>query len=413
MQLFRHPHAGSRSGMVLILTLVFTGILILLAASMSHSARNNLDGQRDVRAALRAEMASEAGLEYARRQLAIDPAWLGTEGKQVAFADTGSFEVLFKDAVMADGDSTDLHLTVTGRSGDAIHRFSSVIRVTPVPQTPYEYAMMVLGENFAMSQGMVYGDVLFADLAHRVNDWTFDANGDGYYIEGNGPNDDGAKKFSGTGVDGTVYKYREDLPEYQWLGKEVVIEENTWMPSWDLDEFTVPGPGKVILQNPHNLGNEVWRIKNLRYEETVVVVLSSRQTVSLTNCEFRGGLIVICPEDNDVRGGSRNLVHLKKGTVIGGGTGGVNPNIGLVAPGGIVKTDNDPVSLNGFTLVNEVDIMRKSSITGQFVILNDSKSIEDCTIAHDPAVTGNLPWWITYGPGVTLTQVVSVYEDFN
>jgi hypothetical protein len=399
--------------MVLILTLVFTGILILLAASMSHSARSNLDGSRDVRAALRAEMASEAGLEFARRQLSIDPAWPGTEGQQIAFANTGSFEVLFKDSVMVDTGSTDVYLTVTGRSGDAVHRFSSVIRVTPVPQAPYEYAMMVLGENFAMSQGMVYGDVLFADLAHRVNDWMFDSNGEGYYVEGHGPTDDGAKKFSGTGVDGTVFKYRNDLPEYQWLGKETVIEENTWMPSWELDEFLVPGPGKVILENPHNLGNEVWRINNLRYEETVVVVLSNRQTITLTNCEFRGGMVVICPEDYDVRAGARNLVHLKKGTVIGGGTGGVDVNIGLVAPGGLIKTDNDPVSLNGFTLVNAVDIVRNSSITGQFVILNDSKSIEDTTIAHDPAVTGNLPWWITYGPGVTLTQVVSVYEDFN
>ncbi len=413
MQASNTHRARSNRGIVLVLVLAFAGLMILLAATMSASSHSQLDSRRDSTEALHAEMASEAGLEYAQRMLALDVHWAGTQGAAVTIADHGSFEVDLKGVVPAVGGSSDVSFTVTGHHGNAVHRFFTVVRVTPGIVEPPPYALLVLGELFSMSKGMIYGDALFADRAHRVNEWRFDADGEGYYTQGTGPANDGHKEFISTGVDGQLYKYRDDLPDYQWLGKEVLIDKNTWMPSWDLDELATPGPGRTILKNPHNTGNTTWKVNGLKFEETVVIELTNKQTVTMTNCHFNGGLVVLCPKDYDYDAGGRNLVYLKKGTTIGGGSGGAAPNIGLIAPGGTLKSDLDPVSIQGFSMVNEVDIFRNSSITGQLVILGNAKSIEDCTITHDPAVTSNLPPWFSYGRPTATTTILSLYEDFN
>ncbi len=399
--------------MVLILTLVFTGALILFAAGMSNSARTQLALKRDEAEALRAEMAAESGLEFARRQFALDAAWAGTSADGFELPDGSSFSVLVKSLEDVGGGATEAAFTVTGRNGEGVHKFSSLVLVAPSGGGAYPYALLFLGENFSMSHGMVYGDVLFADRAYKVNDWLFDAYGDGYYADANGPETDGKKEFICTGVDGTVYKYRDDLEDYQWLGKEVLLEGNVNMPSWDLDEFKVPGPGKKILTNPHNVGNKTWALNGATYEETVVINLLNKQTVTLTNCNFKGGLVVLCPDDYDIRSGARNLVHLKKGTKIGGGTQGAAPNIGLIAPGGKLKNETNPNTLNGFHLVNEVDLFRNSTVNGQMVILNACKDIRDCVINYDPKVVENLPPWFGYRAPAATTKILSIFEDFE
>lgn len=410
----RNALPNRKSGMILVLVLVFTGVLILLAATMSGTARSQLNMSRDEADSLRAEMASEAGLEYARRQLALDTAWTGTDADGVLMADGSRFVVALKGASDAGAGMVDAAFAVTGFAGQGVHKFSSVVRIHPAGSGAYPYALLFLGRDFAMSDGAVLGDVMLADRAHRVNDWMFDPFGDGYYAESNGPAVDGVKQLSNAPVDGTVFKYRDDLPNYQLLGNEVLLEENTNMPAWDLDEFNVPGPGKVILTNPHNISSKVWTLNALTYEETVVINLANKQTVTLTNCNFKGGLIVMCPEDYDLRSGSRNLVHLKKGTTIGGGTGGVSPGIGLVAPGGVIKNEANPNVLSGFHLVNEVDSFRNSVVNGQLVILNACRDMSGCTITYDPSVLDTLSSWIGADTRTTgSTQVVSVYEDFD
>jgi hypothetical protein len=154
-------------------------------------------------------------------------------------------------------------------------------------------------------------------------------------------------------------------------------------------------------------------LSGLTYEETVVIQLTNKQTVTATNCNFKGGLVVICPEDYDVREGARNLVHLKKGTTIGGGSGGVAPHVGLIAPGGNLKSDNDAVTLEGFHIVNDVDLFKNSTITGQFVVLNSVKDMRDCTITYDPEVSANLPQWFGFGYAGATTRLISLYEDFE
>ena len=272
---------------------------------------------------------------------------------------------------------------------------------------------MVLGVNFLMSDGMVYGDMVLADKARRVNDWMFDADGEGYYAESHGPAQDGLKLLVNSGVDGTVWKYRDDLLDYQWLGEEQVLGSNVYMPSWDLDEYAAAGTGKVHLTNPHNLSGAIWNLEGLTYEETVVITLTNRQTVTLTNCDFKGGLVVLCPEEYDVRSGARNLVHVKKGTTIGGGSGGYGANVGLIAPGGRVKNEGDPNSLTGFSLVNEVDLLRNATVNGQFVILNDCKDLRECVFSYDPDVSEDLPPGFGYGDLLQHTEVLSVFEDFE
>lgn len=399
--------------MILVLVLAFTGVLVLLAATLSGTTRSRINVGRDEAASLRAEMASEAGLEFAQRQLALDVAWSGTDAGGVVLANGSRFVIDVTSLEEAADGATEAVFTVTGHSGSAVHKFSTQVLVSPSKGGLSTAALLFLGQDFSMSNGVVNGDVLFADRARRVNDWMFDPFGDGYYAASHGPLSDGLKSLSNTQVNGTVFKYRDDLPEYQTTGNEVLLERNTDMPSWDLDEFAVPGPGKVILNNPHNVGNEIWKLAGLRYEETVVINLANKQTVTLTNCDFKGGLVVLCPEDYDVRAGARNLVHIKKGTTIGGGTQGLAPHIGLVAPGGILKNEGDANSLTGFHLVNEIDMLRNATISGQLVILNGCKELSDCTLTYDANVTANMPPWFGRGVGTATTQVLSIYEDFE
>jgi len=399
--------------MVLLLTLLVTGVVILFAASMSASVRTQLALTRDEAESLRAEMASESGLEFARRQLALDPAWKGTSGEGVTLAGGSSFVVAMKSVEDVGGGVTEASCSVTGHSGEGVHRFGTVLRVSPSTGGAYPYALLFLGQNVKMSDGQVNGDLLLADKAYKVNDWLFDSYGDGYYADSHGPDEDGDKDLGGTEVDGTVYKYRDDVGDYQTTGKEVLIESNTNMPSWDLDELAQPGPGKVILTNPHNVGNKAWNLDGQTFEETVVINLLNKQTVTLTNCTFKGGLVVLCPDTYDFRSGSRNLVHLKKGTTIGGGSKGAAPNIGLIAPGGNLKNETNPNVISGFSLVNEVDLFRNSTINGQLVILNDCKDMRKCTFNYDADVVENLPPWFGYRAPASTTEILSLYEDFE
>lgn len=408
-----HLALDRRRGSVLLTVIMMMSVLFAVSVSVTTSTQDQIDIQLDGSDALKATLAAESGLEYARRRLMLHPGWAGTGIGGHELPD-GSRFVVAAELNPESQFGEDVHeILVDGFHGEGKARMGGGLRVHAGDGGTSSLALIVLAEDFTMSHGMVYGDVLLVDRANQCDDWMFTPEGEGFYAESHGPAVDGDKQFVCTGVDGTVFKYRDDLDDYQWLGPEVVISENSVMPSWNLDEFLEPGPGKIQLVNPHNMGNEIWKLNGLTYEETVVITLTNNQTVTLTNCHFNGGLVVVSPFAEDVRQGNSNLIHVKKGTTIGGGSQGAYPHLGLIAPGGNLKSDNDSSTLTGFTLVKDVDLFKFAEIRGQMVILNDCKNLRDCEVTYLPEVGDNLPLCFSFGSPDGYTEVLAFFEVFE
>jgi hypothetical protein len=407
------PYHRRRRGSVLLTVVMLMSFLFAVSISVTDSTQDQIEIQLDGSDALKAALAAESGLEYAQRRLLLQPDWPGTAAGGYAMPDGSRFEIV---AGLEENSEfgADVHeIQIEGFHGEGKARMGGGLRVVPGDGGTSDLALIVLAEDFTMTHGMVYGDVLLVDRAFKCDDWMCIPGGGGSYAPGHGPGADGVKEFVCTGVDGTVFKYREDLDDYQWLGPEVVISENAVMPSWDLDEFLQPGPGKVHLINPHNMGNEIWKLNGLTYEDTVVITLLNNQTVTLTNCHFNGGLVVVSPFAADAREGNSNLIHVKKGTTIGGGAHGAYPHLGLIAPGGNLKSDNDQSEIVGFTLVKDVDLFKFGEIRGQMVILNDCKNLRDCEITYVPEVGENLPPCFSFGSPGGHTDVLAFFPVFE
>lgn len=405
--------AGRRRGAILLTVMILMSLLFTVAASVTSSTQDQIEIQVDGIDALKANLAAESGMDYAQRRLLLDPDWAGSGAGGYDLPD-GSHFVISAELMGDTPWGSDVHeISVAGYHGEGRAQMGGGVKVYAGDGGTSSLALIVLAEDFKMSHGMVYGDVLLVDRANKCDDWMFTSEGEGYYAESHGPVGDGVKQFVCTGVDGMLFKYRDDLPDYQWLGQELVISDNSVMPSWDLEEFLEPGPGKVQLTNPHNMGNQTWKLNGLTYDETVVITLTNNQTVTLTNCHFDGGLVVVSPFAEDVRQGNSNLVHVKKGTTIGGGTLGAYPHLGLIAPGGNLKSDNYASEIIGFTLVKDVDLFKYGTIRGQMVILNDCKDLRDCEITYLPEVGDNLPPCFSFGTPGGYTDVLALFEVFD
>ena len=406
MLLHRHSPHGKQQGTVLLLVILITGLLATLTAGYSGTLEDRMDVQRDEASALRAEFAAESGLEYAQRRLLLDSSWTGTGEDGITLSDGMTYFMIEAAAVPDSPYGANVHaLGVDGQYGESRAQLGSAVQVFAGEAGTSELALIFLGDSFKQKHGMVYGDVLITDRANKVNDWVFNEEGVGSYQAGGSAND-GTIDFICTGVDGTVYKYRDDFGDYQWLGDEMVITENSLAPAWDLDEFLVPGPGKVIFDGVTNLSYEY-------YEETAVFILDPGQKLVLKGCNLAGGVVVYCPTDFDIREGYRNLVVLKENTCIGGGDGGVEPNIGLIAPGGKIKNDSYGTWMCGFHFVNELGRFRYSDILGQLVILNLCFNLDDSEVSYYAPAAENRPPSINFGVVGGYTDMLEVFEDFN
>lgn len=409
----RRSTLHSQRGSILLAAAVFAFILYAAGVSLASSVYDRVEVERDGTDSLKAELAAESGLEYAQRRLLLNSNWTGTGQNGVNLPDGSNFVVT---AEFEENSSygADVHVvTVQGSFGQGLARLGGGIRVYGGEGGTSSLALIFLGQNFKMAHGMVYGDVLLVDRANKCDDWMFDAQGQGYYAESHGPASDGVKQFVCTGVDGTVFKYRDDLDDYQWLGDEVVISDNAVMPSWNLSEFLTPRANQTILTNPSGTGSSTWTIQNKVYQSTVVVKLNSGQQLTLNNSDFKGGLVVIGPAVQDARLGVSNQIYVRNGSTIGGGNGGVYDHIGLIAPTGKLRSDANSSTIEGFTLVKEVDVHKYSEILGQMVILEYCRSLQDCEVSYLPEVGEGLPSFISFGNPGGYTDMIGVFENYD
>jgi hypothetical protein len=153
----------------------------------------------------------------------------------------------------------------------------------------------------------------------------------------------------------------------------------------------------------------------------VVFVLDENKTISLSGCNFPGGVVVHCPKDYDTLGMYRNKILLKHGTRVGGGEGGCQPYIGLIAPGcevqftheGCAFQNQDHSDIDGFSVWNEVFMVRNGRINGQLVVLNEVTHMRDSEIIFDPEVAANIPYGISFDGTDPYADMHKIYEWFD
>jgi len=405
MKTFYKHTDNTQRGTVLFLVILVTGLLTALSASFADSIDNQIDTQRDEGQALRAEFAAESGWEFAQRQLLLNPNWTGTVGLITLLDGMTKFDI----NTAVDESETYIepahNITVDGIYSTSLAKLGGTIQVTSGDNGTSEVGLIFLGENLKLIQSNVMCDMLVTDLQGKVDDWKFDASGVGFYAAG-GASADGDTLFNNSVVDGMLFRYKANT-EYQELGEEVLITENAQAPAWDFAGLTTPGTGKTII---NYIGVE---ISELYTEDTVIITAAEGETIDISDCEFKGGLIVICPTDFDLRDDSYNLLDLNNDVIIGGGTGGFEDNIGLIAPGCEIQAKWDGAQVTGFSVFNQARNVKDSTFTGQTVIVKDCKKIHTTNFYYDAQIAENLPSFISFGVPGGFAENLSMYEDFN
>ncbi|MBC8370930.1 MAG: hypothetical protein H8E25_13110 [Planctomycetes bacterium] len=400
-----HTHTkDSQRGSVLLLVIVVTSLLAALSSSFADSVDNQIDTQRDEGEALRAEFAAESGWAFAQRQLLLDPNWAGTLQTITLLDGRTQFDVSTSLDNSGTYNEPAHNLLVDGMFGTGVAQLGGTVQVTSGDGGTSEIGLIFLGENLKLIQTNVFCDMIVTDMANKVDDWLFDVNGDGYYAAG-GSSNDGTTKFLNSVVDGLLFRYKSNT-SYQNLGEEVLITQNAEAPAWDFDGLTTPAAGKTII-------NYTGQISNLYTQDTVVIIASDGDTINISDCEFHGGLVVICPTDYDLRASSRNLLDLNNDVIIGGGAGGFENNIGIIAPGCELQSKIDGVDVTGFSVFNQSKNVKDSTFIGQTVIVKDCKKINRSNFYYDEQIASNLPSFISFGLPGGHTDNLAMHEDFN
>jgi hypothetical protein len=135
---------GTR-GSVLLITLVVVGLISALTISFAGSMATQLQVARDQTAAMHAELSAQSGLEYAERQLLLDPLWVGTDAGAMLYTDGSAFDVLRLEGQQSKMLPTLVKLEVVGIQSAARTCFLVHLRVDPGDPL-LDKAVSVLGD---------------------------------------------------------------------------------------------------------------------------------------------------------------------------------------------------------------------------------------------------------------------------
>ena len=400
-----HPKRGS----VLLLVILVTSLLAAAVLSSLAQVSAVTDSTRDVASTLEHELVAESAIAFARTQLSRDAGWMGTNGAPVALGDGVSFEILAGESNPGTGDHL-YTMIATGQSEDGRMELEAEVQVEAGIVPGADLALVFLGDDIDLLDSTIFGSILITDAVGVVDDWDFDDEGVGFHAAG-GPFGPFDISFDGTVSIGDLYKYTDQA---YFMGQaEHQISAQVQMPEYDLDEYLIPGPDRIIYYYENNL-------KNVSHEETAVFVLHPGHTLSLDRCEFPGGVIIYVDKEFNPRDTDINKVLLKHHTSIGGGTGGVSPYIGLIAPGAEIQFTHpgcawsvDHNDIYGFNLWNKVHFIKQAQLLGQLVVINEIKHFRDTVLYFAPEVAENIPSGINFSLPTGESEILSVKEHYG
>ncbi len=416
----RVPPRRRQRGSVLLLALILCGLVATLASSFGTSTRLQLDSARSTAAELHADLAAQSALEFAQRQVVLDPEWAGTLTGPVTLPNGASFDV-------STSQANGLHefaISATDARGVGGARLTATAQVNPGNSTA-DKALVFLGRELDMFDVHINGDFILADQLGKVFDWVSDANGVGDWQLG-GPSSLEDFTLSWMTLNDTLFKYSDTV--YVGAGTdERRLTQPVAMPAWNLDEYLTPGPGRVIF-------TEGGLYEKKTYTETVVFVLDPGEELTLRDARFHGGVVIWAPPDQDLRGPARNKVWLRD-VSIGTGSG---PHIGMLASAtdvGMASTTgmgehicfNDHQcgqnhccvngkkggsQMHGFNFVRSMHHLVGLLAHGQLFVVDSLEHLEESNIIYHNQVGENPPSGVQTTSGLDSVRLASVREVY-
>jgi len=384
-----------RRGAVLLMTLLVTGMLALASLSFSSSVNSQVGLARNEVSTLHAELAAESALEYARRQLLLDPLWQGTDTFGIQIADGIFFTVTRDDQESSNVVPSEAVLTLEGRKeGFSLQRLQAAIAVDPGDPLR-DKALSVLGGGMRGANIEIEGDALVVDAPGYLFDYRkgrrwVAANFSPYGVQ-----------VSRLQINGKLWKCSNKI--YGPPERESRLNRSLHAPGWDFSGWEKPGPGRRIFKHPKEL-------KNLILQETAVVILKPGEQLLLANVQLRGGLIILLDSPSASSSTPRNIIIMRGRCKIG--TKGSKNKIGLLAPGCRIKAKNGRHQIFGMNLWHSVQHLRRTHCDGLTIVLNNALDLRDSRFRYDQTVAEDPPSGIEFFgalPAVKINDVNEVY----
>jgi hypothetical protein len=203
---------------------------------------------------------------------------------------------------------------------------------------------------------------------------------------------------------GDLYNYSAN--RYAWASGQVQEEDPVHVPGWEFGAYLDPGTDRVVF-------DRVTSLKDMVLEQTAVFILDPGQTLSLTDVELRGGMVVFAEADYDPAGPERNQLVLAGSCVIGGGDGGID-GIGMLAPGCRMSTSGaERQEVTGFSVVHSLSSVQRLIHHGVLIVLNRAVGMVDSTFTYDRNIAASPPTGLIFFGDLPGVDIVLLREDFE
>ncbi|MHC4838523.1 MAG: hypothetical protein ACYTF3_10125, partial [Planctomycetota bacterium] len=221
------------------------------------------------------------------------------------------------------------------------------------------------------------------------------------------PSDDAttpALSLSRVDAPGDLYHYSAN--RYAWASGQVQEEDAVHVPGCKLGSYLDPGPDRVVF-------DRITSLKEMTLEQTAVFILDPGQTLTLTDVELRGGMVVFTEADYDPAGPERNQLVLAGNCVIGGGDRGID-GIGMLAPGCRLTTSGaERQEVTGFSVVHSLSSVQRLVHHGVLIVLNSAVGVVDSTFTYDRSIAVSPPAGLIFFGDLPGVDIVLLREDYE
>ncbi len=359
-------------GSVFLLCLFVALAMFLAASSFAMAALNRVEISRDDNASLQADFLAESAAAYAMRQLMLDEDWQGVGPPGVQMPGAGSFEV----QLLGSGDNGGVVARMTGRGGGSMVVLEGEIEVDDGGPSDIVRACGLItygGSVDTNNLKITGGGALLVDDDNKVLD--YDPATENWEQALLNPI---TLKANNVDVAGTLYTYGSPMPAVK-AGARATLTDAVRTPAINLDSFLVPNAKTTIMTKT--------TLKNINTTKTVVLKVPAGKHISITNCQFKGGLVVYSEGSYTARAAARNTIEWDKSTFGSATATGVMADIGILAPAAHVTHSHTQTSGHGLFYLKSADHFNAIKITGGAVLMLDAiAQMNNVDIAYDPTI---------------------------
>lgn len=389
--------ARRESGSVLLVVVVLAGLYATVALSFAASTDTQLRAAADDGRALRADLAAQSGVEYAIRKLDADPAWTGTTAP-LALASDQTFEITVTPT------ATGFDVVSTGWHGVAKAQLAASLTSLQGGSGIADKALAILGGDIAISNAFIGGEVLVANDHTALMDW--DPVTQSWTTSS--LTDDAVVSINQFVANGDVGVWLDNIQGSNNYYTTAIESGSVSAPRWNLDTYTQPGSDVVVFNGPTT-------IQNCYISETVVIVPNEGDVINIQNCTLPGGVVVWAPHDWDPRSPTPHSTVKVSSCYVGGGSGGIDDNIGVIAPGSELQYQSGSLTWFGLCYFDRVETLSSFYLNGALIVRNDAGSVSGFSMSYDPDVADDTPFGVFLDEnagGAGGVAMSSVYEYY-